>query len=106
MWTNEEILTWVKEQGDKISLGSEECERWKREHNNCPGCPSELGCSKMGNMWLASIVAPLFAEEPGESEQERDYLNYFKARILRAKTKEELDGISFTSFRLGPDFRP
>ena len=42
------LIKLIKASGTEVLLGTPECEKWRREHdNNSKGCPSLLGCEKV-----------------------------------------------------------
>jgi len=90
----EKFQELIRENGDKVDIHTAVCVEWLLEHNNCSGCPSELGCSKAVCMVGLSMI-PMFYKP-------KDYDDYLKMqkdvekrmyKILKAKTKKEVQSI-------------
>ena len=77
--------------GDSIAIHEPQCMIWKADHDNCVGCPTELGCGKMVHMMLVSLT-PLYYKP-------KDYDDFTKMHnrvqelmymTLKAESVEEL----------------
>jgi len=41
--------------GNEIGIHTSKCVAWHKDHDNCFGCPCELGCSQLVALELASM---------------------------------------------------
>ena len=49
------IKEFIEMRGDKIGMKTPECRAYKKTHENCGGCPYELGCSKRVHIMLTTF---------------------------------------------------
>ena len=52
---SEEVKALVELEGNPVGMDSEECNQWRKEHENCSDCLYELGCTKMVGMMLSCM---------------------------------------------------
>jgi len=82
----------IQSKGDSVGMHEPVCVIWKADHENCIGCPSELGCDKMVKM-LATMMIPMMYS-PKNFEDYQSMIHHIESlnnRILDAKTLEELN---------------
>ena len=56
----DDIAQLVELQGDMVKSGKQECKDWHLTHENCFGCPYELGCSKTVSIGLTILASTGF----------------------------------------------
>ncbi len=56
---SEQYQDLVRKHGDKVEIHTKTCVLWMKEHDNCKGCPSELGCSKAVKMLGLSLTSTM-----------------------------------------------
>jgi len=81
----------VEANGDSIGMNQPVCVIHKADHENCSGCPSELGCSKL--VRLKGLYLTPFLYTPSSFQDFQDMQNRIEDladKILKSKTPEEL----------------
>jgi len=56
----DDVKKLVELQGDTVKQGEQECREWHLTHENCTGCPYELGCSKAAGIGLTILSSNEF----------------------------------------------
>ena len=84
----------VEQQGDEVGLDSPTCVIWKADHDNCKGCPAELGCAKAVAMMGISLTPLMYTPKDYDdyNRMHRDIGDKLD-RVLKAKTSEEIHSI-------------
>lgn len=80
--------------GDEIGMGEPPCVLWKADHDNCVGCPYELGCGKQVHLGLAMMSR--LAHTPtsfDDFQKMENRIQELQDRVLKAKTLKELKAI-------------
>jgi len=84
----------VRSLGDEVWVHSARCQIWKANHQNCCGCPSELGCGKVARMALMTLHSICYKPSSFEDYQKmHQRIIELQDKILKAKTSEELRAI-------------
>jgi len=77
--------------GTPFMMHTADCEMWKLEHENCTGCPNELGCVKNVAIKYQSLIPSFY-----EPKNYDDFLLMQKrmfektSKIFDAKTIDEI----------------
>jgi len=53
----DEIRELVERTGYTVRQGTPECKEWNSSHENCFGCPYEVGCAKTVCIWLTILAS-------------------------------------------------
>ena len=84
-------VDFVRLQGDKVSIHTEECVLWGLSHPNCFGCPSELGCGKALKLAMVSMLPMMYQPKSFEDFQRMETrIQELQERVTNCKTPEEL----------------
>lgn len=67
----------VAKWGWPVGLDTEQCKKWKKKHENCCNCPTEIGCTKVVSLGL--LVLSGKADVTKQLDE-----------IYNAKTRQEL----------------
>lgn len=59
----DEIKKTVEMNGDVVMMKEHICLLYKSEHNNCAGCPCELGCIKMCSIGIIEMSSIVLVEQ-------------------------------------------
>ena len=78
------IQELVELQGDAVRNGKQECADWHLTHDNCSGCPQELGCGKAVSIGLTIMAS---------DESNGDKIQKTIDRLLASKSITELKAI-------------
>ena len=79
-----EMQKLVEMGGDKVAIHEPACALWKADHENCRGCPYELGGGKV--ICIMGMMVSLPNGDPNRIHELMD-------RTLNSKTMEELQAI-------------
>jgi hypothetical protein len=84
--TVKNLATLIELNGETVSINTRLCVEWKAYHlGDCTGCPSELGCRKIINMFSLIALYELGEDVFGE----KGLLGNLEI-ILAAKSVEEI----------------
>jgi len=91
---SEEMQELVRKNGDEVNIHTTECVLWKTEHENCFGCPSEIGCSKAVCL-LGIAMRPMMYNPTDYEDYERMSNKVVKDMdfILKANTRDEIRSV-------------
>jgi hypothetical protein len=92
----EELKRVIRAKGDPCEVDSLQCELWLKDHRDCMGCPSCLGCAKLSR--ILGIFLSTVIYSPKDFQDFRDQMNHIMKladKALSAKTLEELDQVPF-----------
>ena len=80
----DDVKYLVEAQGDAVRQGTKECKDWRLTHENCFGCPYELGCGKSVSIGLTILSS---------NEFNGDKIQETMDKLLAAKSTKELMSI-------------
>ena len=87
----EEVRKFVVDNGDDVGMGEPVCLIHKADHNNCEGCPSELGCSKYSALLLNHLDTIMYKPNSFDDYKAmNERVASTMARILKSKTPDEV----------------
>jgi len=90
----EDFQKLVRSQGEQVLIHTQTCIEWKLEHENCAGCPSELGCAKAVAMVGVSMSSMFYEPKSFEDYERMNASIQAKLdKLLKAKTAEEIQSI-------------
>jgi hypothetical protein len=88
----------VEENGTQVLLGTDQCKKWKKEHNgSSEGCPGKFGCDKIG--LILQVLKALGSYPMRNTAEQISWQNAgvdtirIVIRILQAKDLSALDKI-------------
>ena len=93
---SEQFQELVRGHGDEVDIHTGVCVTWKLEHENCAGCPSQLGCAKAVAM-LGVAMAPMMYEPKDYDDYEKMHQSIQEKldRLLTAKSIQEVHAVSW-----------
>ena len=81
----------VEANGDSVGMNQPVCLIWRTDHEDCTGCPSALGCSKMAKIRLVTTI-PMFYQPNSFKDFQKmsDRIDKLMEMVLNAKTPDEV----------------
>ncbi len=84
----------VKKQGDRYEMDTSTCVLWKMEHQNCFGCPSEIGCSKTVRLALVNSMPLVYTPSSfADFQSMHTRVQELTDKLLAAKSLDELKAV-------------
>lgn len=84
----------VENNGDEVRIHTQECVLWKVEHENCFGCPYELGCGKTVRLMLAGMQPTIYQPTTyNDFAEMQNRIAKLQDKTLKAKSVGELRAI-------------
>lgn len=88
------IKDLVELSGTPVGMNEPMCIIWKFDHENCKGCPSELGCCKCVKLKYVLFMPLLYHPQNFEDFQKmHTRMQELHQMILDAKSVEEVEEI-------------
>jgi hypothetical protein len=79
--------------GNEVGWKEPVCVIHKAEHKDCKGCPSELGCAKMGKLQNIMRIPSLYMPKDfNDFAQMTRKINLLTKAVLDSKTVKEVEG--------------
>ena len=86
----------VVKNGDDVGMKEPVCVLWKSEHDNCFGCSSELGCSKMVAIMGVQMTPMMYQpKDYNDYETMQTSMRHKIQDIIEAKTPKEIKKIEW-----------
>lgn len=89
-----EFQKLVRSCGDEVAINEPPCILWKADHENCKGCPYELGCGKVVHLMIVSML-PMMHKPQGYDDfaKMNNRIQELMGKVIEAKSVEELGAV-------------